>query len=652
MYIYVRVAFNYKYPFIIILSALIAGIIIDMELTGALYCYFCSLLLACTAMSLPLPSLWKEIVLLGSILSCGLVISAPTPSPTDPTACYDIRARCDEILPHHNYLLSIGNQRYYLSHFYTDSAIYAIGDSLYFPAQILPLKENANPGEFNHARYLKPKNVTHRLIPLATPHPQGHSDNLYTYFEKIREKLVKKTQQLFPDTSCHQLINALCLGYKQKLNSQLQNLFTSTGTIHLLSVSGLHTGAIYLLILFIFKNIGLSVRKTKLWVLPALWGYACLTGLSPSVVRASILLSFISVGQYFKQSYTPLNSVAAAAFITLLIRPSNLYSLSFLLSYSAYTGILTLYPYLYRYSAHLPAFWKKIYACGCITIAAQIPTLPLSAYYFHTININGLFANLLAVPLATILLYSSTICLFLPTIISQYLAFIPATIAKLLTGFLHFYQPFSLNIDRLYPPFFTILLGYAILLFLCLYFSRPHKRWIYSIHLTLGIWLIWNLVFHFHLHSRQEIIVFHFYRQSTILLNYRSYYMSLYQTSDMSDKIQPYLIQSRLRPLPANHGLLSSACNYYANQWYSPSDTITIVSPDCLPPIKGSTLIVTQNLSPEQVFQSSQQQYPPQIILDGSNSPKQIRRWEKFCREHNISIVNTFESGSIRIPLP
>ena len=139
------------------------------------------------------------------------------------------------------------------------------GDSLHFNARILPFRQNANPGEFSYARYLKQKNVFFHLLPVSPIRQNGHSDDLYTVFDHLRKKWLSKTHRLFSDSTCCQLVNALCLGYKNDLDSEVQNLFISTGTVHLLSVSGLHTGAIYLFILFIFKSIGFLPVKLLLW---------------------------------------------------------------------------------------------------------------------------------------------------------------------------------------------------------------------------------------------------------------------------------------------------------------------------------------------------------------------------------------------------
>ena len=230
-----------------------------MPLIAAIYCFFIGLFLVLLSFIFQLSPGWKELFLIVTVLSYGFVISAPPLFTPFPDKIYRIDGRCNEILPHHNLILSVSNQNYYLSHFYTDT-IYTSGDSLHFNARILPFRQNANPGEFSYARYLKQKNVFFHLLPVSPIRQNGHSDDLYTVFDHLRKKWLSKTQRLFSDSTCCQLVNALCLGYKNDLDSEIQNLFISTGTVHLLSVSGLHTGAIYLFILFIFKSIGFPSR--------------------------------------------------------------------------------------------------------------------------------------------------------------------------------------------------------------------------------------------------------------------------------------------------------------------------------------------------------------------------------------------------------
>lgn len=231
----------------------------------------------------------------------------------------------------------------------------------------------------------------------------------------------------------------------------------------------------YLYCLFSKVSVSLPV-KLLLWY-SRFFGVTFVSPVYPhplSGLQRSFLL-FISVN--ISTDPIPPELCCSSSFSNLIVHPSNLYSLSFLLSYSAYTGILTIYPFLYRFAGKLPPFPAKIYACCCITVAAQLPTLPISAYYFHTINLNGFLANLVAVPLATFLLYAAMLCLIFPFLLSQYLAWIPEVTEKIIMGFLHIFAPYSFNLHHLYPSVPTVLLILYQFVFLYLYFTKPGKKW-------------------------------------------------------------------------------------------------------------------------------------------------------------------------------
>lgn len=647
-FVYVCVAFHHKYPFLWLLSALTAGILCNCHLSFIPYLF---LFLTGCKLIFKISGSLSDILLLTGIFCCGLYLSTPPVLQPDSAEIYYIRSRCEEKLPHDNYILSACNQKFYLSHYYTDTN-YRPGDSLAFYSRILPVHENNNPGEFSYARYLKQKEVFYRLHPVSPITRSGHSRDVYSFFQDLRQDALQKTARLFTDTIQRNLINALCLGYKTDLNEELEQLFTTTGTIHLLSVSGLHTGAIYLFLLFLLKLFRLNGHKTELLILPLLWSYACLTGLSPSVTRAATILSFITFGKAFSRTYTPLNSIAASAFFTLLLRPYTLFSLSFLLSYSAYSGIVLLYPYLFNLPGRLPHFYSKIYACCCITLAAQLPTLPLTAYYFHTINISGFLANLLAVPLATILLYSSATCLILPYIVSQYLSFIPELCSRLLLSFLQFVTPISINIPELYPSSGNIILIYIILISGVLFLIRRNFRWMITTNLSLALLCLLSVFSNLHHSSQKELVIFHRNRKSSVLVNYQGYYSSLRSTPGDSLYIQPYILQHKLQSLPAHTGLITTQLYSGTFQLSTNQKTIGIVTARYPNYQECHILIVTDNLSPAKIFNPSLTgTLPHTIITDGSNHRFTTQSWSDFCKHNNIHFYNTQISGCLRIPI-
>ncbi|MFR6556497.1 MAG: ComEC/Rec2 family competence protein [Alistipes putredinis] len=139
--------------------------------------------------------------------------------------------------------------------------------------------------------------------------------------------------------------------------------------------------------------------------------------LSLRLQRQQPSLSFITIGEAFRQETIPLNAIAAAAFFSLLIHPELLYSVSFQMSYAAYTGIILIYPLMRIKKMH--KYLRPLYSLLCISFSAQAMTLPIMAYYFHTISLNSIFINIISVPIASFLLYGGI--MLLATGIHQFL---------------------------------------------------------------------------------------------------------------------------------------------------------------------------------------------------------------------------------------
>lgn len=591
-----------------------------------------------------------DLFLLSTIFTLGAFIARPvSPLPFDPNAVYQLKLRCEELLPRNNYLLSTHDTRLFLSRFDTDTC-FRPGDLLLMQARVLVLADNSNPGEFNHNQYLKQKNTNYKIIPCSPIKIIGHERNIRSAFEELRQLLLQKSEILFPDTLVRPLINALCLGYKNDLDKNIQNNFIQTGTIHLLAVSGLHTGAIYLLLAYLLSLTGLPRHKTDWLAIPLLWGYACLTGLSPSVIRAATILTFIAWGKTLERDYAPVNAIAASAFFTLLIQPHLIGSVSFLMSYSAYLGIVLFYPYLNRLPHKLPTIPAKLWSLCSLSLSAQLLTLPISAYYFHTINLSGLLINLFAIPLATVILYGSVILFLLPVFIGVYMSGIILWISHFLLYILNLMKSVSFNLSGLYPTIEHILLLYLnFLLFGCLLLYK-NKLTFRLLIAGLCFLLAFCCFYNDQLISRQELIVFNRYRETMILLNYRGYYSFIYNTSPDSTKSLPYIFQNKLRPLPPHTGLVNTKL-LTTNRNLDVSGTVIRIADKHTPALSACRiLIVTGNPLPEKLFEKASV-YPERLIADASNSYHNLMQWEKFCKEHNIIFQSTMKTGYVSIPL-
>lgn len=209
-------------------------------------------------------------------------------------------------------------------------------------------------------------------------------------------------------------VGALTLGYKEDLDPEIKRRFQASGAAHVLAVSGLHTGIIYALIIGLL-TLGGRIRPryenqigrcaVSLVVIAAMWGYAWLTGLTPSVVRAVVMVTLVEVGHMcYRQSFS-LNTIAAAAVFILLVRPLDLFSVGFQLSFAATAAIVLFAKKGEKIMAHkqLNRFTRWVIATIIISIAAQLGTLPLTMYYFGYVSTYFLLTNLVVLPIASLL---------------------------------------------------------------------------------------------------------------------------------------------------------------------------------------------------------------------------------------------------------
>ena len=209
------------------------------------------------------------------------------------------------------------------------------------------------------------------------------------------------------------LMSALTLGERDGLDSDLRQSFAAAGAAHVLAVSGLHTGFIFGILLAVFTLFGLRrplyEERTKRWLLSItivllMWLYAFLTGLSPSVMRAVVMLTIGQIGWACRREALSLNTLAAAACICLWSNPLALFSVSFQLSFSAVVGILLFDPYLVDL---FPKWRNKAawYMRNLITVsvAATIGTLPVVLYYYGQFPTAFLLTNIVVLPAAFVL---------------------------------------------------------------------------------------------------------------------------------------------------------------------------------------------------------------------------------------------------------
>jgi competence protein ComEC len=224
----------------------------------------------------------------------------------------------------------------------------------------------------------------------------------------IRRILLDRLQKIVPDHSAYSIASALMFGYKDELDKDLRQSFANIGAGHVLAVSGLHFAIVFGAVYFMLSFLGNSQKGRlikQLIVFPLLWGFAFITGFSPSVVRAALMLTVWGIGNtFFYKSFT-LNTVAIAAFFMLLFNPLYLFDVGFQLSFMAVVSIILVNPYLVRLYESKNPMIKYVWELCCVSVSVQTGVLPVSVYYFHQIPLLFLITNLCVIPLVTILLF-------------------------------------------------------------------------------------------------------------------------------------------------------------------------------------------------------------------------------------------------------
>ena len=278
------------------------------------------------------------------------------------------------------------------------------GDQVLIEGSPTLLGPPGNPHEFDFKRFLSFRNIYHQQfvrseqIKIIAPAEQ---QGFLFYSQKARAWASAKTKEFVKGDQEQAIALALVLGVTDGLDNELQNAYSASGAMHVLAVSGLHVGIIYWMILLLLKPI--RSLSWSAWLIAGislicLWAYAFVTGLSPSVLRAVTMFSFMAIAKPFARNTNIYNTLAASAFILLLYNPFLIMSVGFQLSYLAVIGIVYLQKPLYHLLEPKNKFLDWCWSITCVSIAAQIATLSLGLLYFHQFPVYFLFSNLFVIP--------------------------------------------------------------------------------------------------------------------------------------------------------------------------------------------------------------------------------------------------------------
>ena len=411
------------------------------------------------------------------------LISAYPSSKTSPQASsQNSHQTSSQVLPH-----TAKNKKIML-YFRDTLATEAIKPGSHFSLYLNPLHfTDPDPSDnFDYPLFMKRKGFLFYAFVQGMPVPVSGRPGIRNRSLLIRDKISSIMAKQINNRDALALTAALTLGHRELLSEDITEDFRRSGITHILAVSGLHVGMFSLLVLGL-----LSFFKGRLKFIPplaaiiAIWGFAMVTGLGPSVTRASLMFTFLNAGLLMRRGVNSINSLLASAFVLLIINPALLFDTGFQLSYSAVLFILLFYRDLHSLIPVNNKLLNKLWSMIAVTLLAQAGTLPFIIYYFNSVPLLSVVTNIIAVPAAFLILGGG-----IATIVTSPLPVLPQITAAIASGssqvlikvadFISHYSFASVTTPAVSMPFFI-----SMIVFLPLFLSLLLKKEKAHIHLVL-----------------------------------------------------------------------------------------------------------------------------------------------------------------------
>ena len=539
-----------------------------------------------------------------------------------------------------------------------DSTVQSLsyGTRLVVEQRLRPIDPPANPHEFNYKKYLTFKNIYHQgYFPAGSWQiiDQAGGNPILAKVFQMRAYLLGVIQHNLSDSTSMAVASALLVGHKDWLDKETLTAYASTGAMHVLAVSGLHVGIIYLVLQRLFNFLLLRFRRGQ-WVsaglqLAGIWLFALITGLSPSVIRAATMFTFVIIGTNLKRPVHIYNSIAASAFLLLAFNPYLLTEIGFLLSYAAVLGIVYFQPKFYRliYLPNKALDW--VWQITCVSLAAQLGTFVIGILFFHQFPTYFLFSNLIVIPAAIGILHVGLVLFLISPIpiLAQGVGWVLNEGIAWLNYLIHWLESWP---NALIQPL-TLSLPQGVLLYLLILGVSAwlvHRyRWGVSVAMVAVVLFMTSFTLDRSAEAQSCGLTVYAVRGHTAINLHRGHEAWLVADSALLHDADKMLFHIR------HHG-------WYAGwrKWHQLDKALLPVSgmqcqtiawwqapPQHMPTDSIHTLILSKNrqITPEHLTALPHLQ---QLVLDGSHSRGSTRFWKSVATENGWAVHAVQEDGA------
>ena len=525
-----------------------------------------------------------------------------------------------------------------------------VGNKLYINSNFSYLNEPKNPNEFNYKEFLESKNVFHTVFAESKNISVISNSNFQlsqigTY---IKAQLVSILRDSGLSQEAFSICSALLVGYDDEIDAEVMQSFSHSGTLHILSVSGMHTGVLYAVLIFLFSLVDKHEKYTKtkfVFVMFGLWLFVLVTGLSPSILRAALMLSLVLVGKTFYKQGNSYNTLLLSAFLLLLYNPYLIKDVGFLLSYCAVFGIMYLYPIFQKLYYFENKILQMSWSGVLMSVSATLFTLPISLYFFHQFPLWFVFSNMIIIPISFLIMGAAVLFL-----VFYKLAFINHVLVYIIntsTSIMMWFAQLTDNPNYGFIDFIsfskTDFCFMTIIIILCLIIlSTKSYKQVVALCLLLISWLSFSIVNSYNDSKQKELVVFHIKHQSVFALRvgHRVYgNFNTINNEDFERYIKPYLLNtSDLKMVNVD------------TDAFKLDSTVILKSSShaSIEQLKPNYVLVSNDISIEL---TTNYKTKPVIIADCSNSYKFVKKLKKQCAQLEIPFYAVKENGAFYINL-
>ena len=526
----------------------------------------------------------------------------------------------------------------------------SVGNIIYLKGKIVLHEKPKNPDQFDYGNYLNQKSIFGQMYVSSSDYIVSSQidKSIFYYANKIRDKMLTNLKNSGFHTEELNVVAALILGQKQDLSPEILQDYQFAGAIHILSVSGLHVGYLFLCLTFLLNFLPKSNKYDLLKlmvILISLWSFALLAGLSPSVVRSVSMFSILAIGEHLKSRTNTYNTLFVSMFFILLFEPAFVFDVGFQLSYAAVFFIIWLYPLISRIWTPkykiIGYFWKIL----AVSLAAQIGTLPISLYYFHLFPTLFIITNLVVLPALGFIMILGVVVLllaafnFTPIILSKTLEFL----ITLLNGFIHWIASFRIFLLRDIPfNGFLLFSMYLLIILFFIWFIKQSNLKLKTVLISVLILQFGYYTSLWNINKNSELIVFNQIKET--IIGEKSGGSITFISNDTIVKnqmLKSYLV-AQFNPTTSQKQL--------GNLLYFNKHKILILDASGIytKTIKPDIVLITK--SPKINFERMLIDLQPKLVIaDASNYKSSVEKWKKSCLKQKIPFHATSEKGFYKL---